>query len=177
MEATITTEKKLDELHDLIKDMNIAMFTTRRPDGSLVTRPMATQEAGHFADIWFVTSTETNKLDELETDPHVNLGYLDRGSMEWVSVSGTAKISKDRAKIHELYEPDWRMWFEDKGGEMDGGPDDPRLALILVDAESVVYLKSKYSKPRVLFELAKGMVTGKEPDIAREERLSKAELN
>ena len=88
-----STEKKLNELYELIDDMEIALMTTRRPDGQLVTRPMATQEHGRLGDLWFVTNIETHKVDELEADPNVCLGYYDDGSKEWVSVSGTARVS------------------------------------------------------------------------------------
>ncbi len=177
MNASPSTLKKLDELYDLIDDMEIALLTTRRADGHLVTRPMATQDRGPLADLWFVTNIEAHKADEIEQDPHVCLGYYDDGSKEWVSVSGTATITQDRAKIHELYEPDWKMWFGDEGGARDGGPDDPRLALILVDAHTVHYMKAKHSKPVTLFELARGFVTGEEPDLGREEQLSADELD
>lgn len=170
------TEKKLDELYELIDSMEIALLTTRRPNGMLVTRPMATQDHGPLADLWFVTSIETHKIEEIEQDSHVSLGYYDSGTREWVSVSGTAKITQDRAKIHELYAPDWKAWFSDEGGEKNGGPDDPRLALILVDAHSVHYMKAKYSRPRALFEYMRGVATGTQPDIGREERLSPSEL-
>ncbi|MGE3180062.1 MAG: pyridoxamine 5'-phosphate oxidase family protein [Phycisphaerae bacterium] len=174
--ATTPTEKKLDELYELISEMEIALMTTRRPDGMLVTRPMATQEHSPHADVWFVTNIETDKVDELKHDPHVNLGYYNDGTKEWVSVSGTAKLSQDRAKIRELHQPDWRAWFENEGGNRDGGPDDPRLALILVEAHTVHYMKSKYSRPRVLFEIARGVMTGTAPDIGREEHLTEREL-
>lgn len=176
MARTTSTEKKLDELYELIGDMKIALMTTRRPDGMLVTRPMATQERGPHGDLWFVTNIETHKIDEIEHDPHVSLGYYNDSTKEWVSVSGTATITQDRAKIRELHEPDWNMWFEDEGGKRDGGPDDPRLALIFVDAHSVTYMKSKGSRPMVLFEIARGYLTGDEPDIGREEHLSPDEL-
>lgn len=177
MSEATSTEKKLDELYELIDDMKIALMTTRRPDGMLVTRPMATQDRGPQGDLWFVTSIDTHKVDELENDPNVSLGYFDGDSMEWVSVSGTATISQDRDRIRELHEPDWRAWFSDEGGNRDGGPDDPRLALIFVDTHTVHYMKSKHSKPRVLFELARGVLTGSTPDIGREEHLSEAELD
>ncbi|MFG0331220.1 MAG: pyridoxamine 5'-phosphate oxidase family protein [Phycisphaerales bacterium] len=176
-ETTSATEKKLDELYELIDDMEIALLTTRRPDGMLVTRPMATQDRGPDADLWFVTNIETHKVDEMQTDPNVCLGYYNSKTYEWVSVSGTASITQDRAKIRELYEPDWKAWFGDEGGDRDGGPDDPRLALIFVDAHAVHYMKAKHSRPRALFEVAKGMVTGKQPDIGREEHLSSRELD
>src|ERR687890_955872 len=88
--------KKLEDLYDLIEGIEIAMFTTRRPDGHLVSRPMATQTQAEGADIWFVTDIESNKLDELDFDPNVNLAYYRDGSREWVSVSGTAMVSQDR---------------------------------------------------------------------------------
>lgn len=174
--SSTPTRKKLEELYELIDSIEIAHLTTRRPDGRLVSRPMATQEQGDFADLWFVTSVETHKVDEIEANPEVCVAYYDNDSREWVSVSGNATVCQDRAKIRELYEPDWKMWFSDEGGARDGGPDDPRLALIFVDAVSVAYMKSDESKARVLFELARGFVTGESPDIGREEQLSPAEL-
>jgi len=157
--------KNLKELYDLIEGIEVAMFTTRRPDGHLVSRPMATQTQAEGADLWFVTNIESHKLDELELDPHVNMAYYRDRTREWVSVSGTGLISRDRKVIHELYRPDWRAWFGDEGGARDGGPDDPRLALIQVDVQSVTYLKQDKPRPVVLFELVKGMVTGKSPDL------------
>ena len=176
MTDTPSLSKKLDNLYELIDGIEIAMFTTRRPDGHLVSRPMATQTQAEGSDLWFVTDIESHKLDELEFDPHVNLAYYRDRTREWVSVSGTATVSRDRRAIHELYQPDWKAWFGDEGGERNGGPDDPRLALILVDVESVTYLKVDKPHPVVLFEVVKGMVTGSRPDIGEEQQVSGAEI-
>jgi general stress protein 26 len=172
----VPLHKKLGELYQLIEDIEIAMFTTRRPDGRLVSRPMATQTQAQGSDLWFVTNLESHKLDELEFDPNVNLAYYRDRTREWVSVSGTAAVSRDRRAIHELYRKDWKAWFGDEGGERDGGPDDPRLALILVDVESVTYLKVDKPKPVVLFEVAKGMVTGTPPKIGKQRELTGEEI-
>ena len=168
--------KKLDELYGLIADVEIAMLTTRRPDGRLVSRPMATQKRQPGADLWFVTDVESDKIDELVSDPNVSLSYYNVKSYEWVSVSGTATLSTDREMIRQLYKPDWKAWFGDEGGERDGGPDDPRFALILVDATSAIYGKRNKPKPFVLFELVKGLVTGQEPDVADVRHVGKSEL-
>lgn len=164
-------QKQLDDLYGLVEKIETAMLTTRRPDGRLVSRPMATQKRDAIADLWFVTDIESNKLDELEHDPNVNLGYFDTRSWEWVSVSGTARISTDRASIRSLYQPDWKAWFGKIDDVRDGGPDDPRLALILVDAETVIYMKREKSTPIVLFEVAKGMLTGSKPDVGKTRKL------
>jgi len=50
------------------------------------------------------------------------------------------------------------------------------LALILVDVHSVSYMKVDKPKPRVLFELVKGMVTGTPPNIGKERELSGGEV-
>ena len=164
--------KKIQDLYDLIEGIEIAMFTTRRPDGHLVSRPMATQTQAEGTDLWFVTDIESNKLDELGFDPQVNLSYYRDRTREWVSVSGTAMVSQDRMAIHELYRPDWKAWFGNEGGQRDGGPDDPRLALILVEVHSVTYMKVDKPKPLVLFELVKGMVTGAPPNIGKQREVS-----
>ncbi len=170
------TTKKLDELYKLIDGQEIAMFTTRRPDGQLVSRPMATQERVTGTDLWFVTDVSSHKLDELQSDPHVNLAYYNSKSREWVSVAGTAIVTQDREMIRELYKPDWRAWFGDEGGDRNGGPDDPRLALVLVEAQSVEYLVVNTPKPVVLFELVKGILTGTRPDLGEVRMLTEREL-
>jgi len=152
------------------------MFTTRRADGQLVSRPMATQERVTGTDLWFVTDVLSSKLDDLAFDPHVNLAYYNNKSREWVSVAGTAQVTQDRNLIKELYRPDWKAWFGDEGGTRDGGPGDPRLALILVEAQSVEYLVVDKPRPIVLFEIAKGIVTGSTPDVGEQRGLTEREL-
>ena len=164
-------DEKLQTLWELIEEMKTAMFTTRRPDGHLVSRPMATQKRASGADLWFVTSRDSHKLEELRNDPHVNLAYYKDRTREWVSVSGKARIVEDRAKIRELYEPDWRAWFGDEGGEQDGTPDDPRMVLIGVDVEMALFLEINKPQPVVLFEVVKGMITGKAPDVGEVQRV------
>ena len=176
-ETDVPTEKKVEDLYKLVEGIEIAMFTTRRSDGHLVSRPMDTQIRSAGADFWFATDIETHKLEELEFDPHVNLSFYRDKSREWISVSGRARVVRDRAKIHELYKPDWRAWFGDEGGERDGGPDDPRIGLLAVDADSVVYMVNNTPRPVVLFEVVKGIITGNEPNVGETRIVSGSELH
>jgi general stress protein 26 len=157
-------QKKLKELYELTDGIEIAMFTTRRTDGQLVSRPMATQAQSDGADFWFATDSSTAKLDELEADPNVNLAYYNLKSREYVSVSGEARVVTDRAKVRELWRPDWKAWFDDDAPDA-GTPEDPRIVLIGVNASSATFLKIDKPKPVVLFEVARGMVTGKTPNL------------
>jgi general stress protein 26 len=171
-----TSTEKIDELYKLIDGIEIAMLTTRRSDGALVSRPMANQKKVPDADLVFVTDLESHKLDDLVNDPHVNVSYYRERTREWVSVSGVARVSRNRKRIRELYQPDWRAWFEDEGGERNGGPDDPRLGLILVSADSAEYLAIHKSRPVVLFEALRGMMTGKQPDVGGHKSVTGGEL-
>ena len=164
-------DEKLHKLYDLIENIETAMFITRRPDGRLVSRPMATQKRASGADLWFVTMRGSEKLDEIRNEAQVNLAYFKDRTKEWVSVSGRAKIVEDRDKIRELYAPNWRAWFGDEGGERDGTPDDPRMVLIGVDVEMAMFLEVNKPQPVVLFEVVKGMVTGKPPKVGEVERV------
>lgn len=175
-DSGVSTEKKLDDLYKLIDDMDVCLFTTRRPDGRLVTRPMQVQERTTGTDLWFVTDIEANKLEEVASDPHVNLGFYNNKSREWVSVSGKAIITQDRDLVHAMYKPDWKIWFPDEGGKRDGGPDDPRLALVLVEALSVIYFKKTRPTPVILFEMAKALVTGSEPKLGEERMVGAREI-
>jgi len=173
----VPLEKKLDDLYKLIDGIETAMLTTRRTDGSLVSRAMQTQRRTTGTDLWFMTNVESEKFEELARDPHVNLSFYKDRTREWVSVSGRAILSRDRDLIDSLYKPDWKAWLGDTGdGKRDGGPHDPRIALILVEADSVVYSKSDRPAPIVLFQVVKAMITGTPPKVADLRELSRSEL-
>ena len=163
----------MDGLFAQIESLETAMMTTRRPDGHLESRAMATQRRAPGADLWFVTAEGSGKLRDLAADPHVNLSYYKDRTREWVSVSGLATISRDRAKIRELYEPDWSAWFGNEGDPRHGTPDDPRFVLIGVQVHAAVYLEVNTPQPVILFELVKGWVTGEAPEIGALHRIDR----
>ena len=165
--------KELEKLFTMIDGLETAMLTTRRRDGHMVSRAMANQKHAPGADLWFVTTDGTAKLDDLAEDPHVNLAYYKDRTREWVSVAGIAKISRNRDTIHQLYAPDWKIWFPDEGDPRHGTPDDPRMVLIGVDVHSAVYLEVNKPQPVILYEIAKGWVTGKDPDIGEMHKVEK----
>jgi general stress protein 26 len=158
-------KKELADLYKMIDELDTAMLTTRRRDGHMVSRAMANQKHAPGADLWFVTTDSTAKLNELENDPHVNLAYYKDRTREWISVAGLAKVSRDRAIIHQLYAPDWKIWFPDEGDPRHGTADDPRMVLIGVEVHSAVYLEVNKPQPVVIYEMVKGWVSGTEPKI------------
>lgn len=161
----------LKAFYKVIEDINIAMMTTRRPDGHLASRPMANQKQASGADLWFVSAEGTEKVTDLEQDPHLNLSYFRPNTMEWISVSGIATLSRAKEKIKELWAEDWKVWFPKEGDATHGTPDDPRLVLIGVKIHDACFLEVNQSKPVILYEMAKGWLTGTKPQIGEMHQL------
>ena len=134
---------------------------------------MATQRRAAGADLWFVAAEGTGKLEDIEDDPHVNLAYYKDRTREWVSVSGLATLSRDRDKIRELYAPDSKIWFGGDGDARNGTADDPRLVLIGVDIHAATFLEVSKPQPVVLYELAKGLLTGDTPELGETHRIER----
>ena len=156
------------QFDDLVESIGVAMMTTRAADGHLRSRAMANQKRADGADLWFVTDAESAKIQDLTGDPHLNLAYYKDGSREWISISGVATVTKNREKIRELYAEDWKMWFRDDGRENDptaGTIDDPRLTLIGVQMHHAAFFAVDQPLPVVMYELAKGWLTGDAPDL------------
>jgi general stress protein 26 len=130
----------LKKIGDLIKGIRIAMLTTAAPDGSFDSRPMATQKIEEFdGTIWFLTPSHTDKVAEIEDDMHVSLIYADSGDSKYVTVKGFGSISRDREKIHELWNPMYKAWFPQ-------GEDDPRIRVLRVDVSEAEYWEASSSR-------------------------------
>jgi general stress protein 26 len=164
-------KSELERFYALVEEIEIAMMTTRRRDQHLESRAMANQKRAAGADLWFVTAEATAKVADLEADPHLNLAYYKNRTREWISVSGLATLSRDRGKIHELYAEDWKLWFPDEGDPRHGTPDDPRFVLIGVEVHAAVFFELDKPQPVVLYELAKGWLTGDTPDLGEVHRI------
>ena len=171
------TRDPIDQLQALVKDIKVAMMTTRRPDGRLVSRPMATQEEpAPGADFWFVTVRDSDKVSDIQSDPNVNLAFYKDRTREWVSVAGTAVLTDDRALMHRLYRDDWKTWFGNEGDPRHGTPDDPRMMLIGVRAGSAQFMTLDKPQPVVLFEMLKARLTGEPAEVAEVRTVSGSQL-
>lgn len=127
-----TRAESIKTLAELIRDVDVAMFTTIAADGRLVSRPLGTQEVEFDGDLWFAVALDSPKVAEIQANPRVNVAYASPSKNSYVSVAGRARVVRDRAKIEQVWSPAMKVFFP-------GGKDDPNLALIHVDAESAEY--------------------------------------
>ena len=125
---------------------------------------MATMNTNEFqGTLWFFTKIDSLKVHEIEDEQTVSLAYADTSSQRYISVQGVATVSRDKAKMKELWTPTLKAWFPE-------GLEDPEIALIKVEAESAEIWDSPPSKVVRLVGLAKAMMTGKPYDNAGDHR-------
>jgi len=145
----------VSKLAELINGIEIAMLTTMTADGTLRSRPMATQQGPFDGTLWFFTQEPSGKTDELRGDRHVNVSYADPKAQRYVSVSGTAEVVRDRRKAEELWNPMYKAWFPE-------GVDDPSLALLRVQVTAAEYWDSPSSAVVHLVGFVKAIATGQQ---------------
>lgn len=154
----------LEKLYERLKGYRTAMFTTISKEGHIHSRPMETQEREPDGDLWFVTSRQTLKVEELEANPNVGIIYFRDRDGSYVSIAGTARLSDDREPIRRKWKEDWRAWF----GE---GPESPDLCLIKVKVNEAEYWEPEGGTLRVMFEAARARLTGEHPELNEPEKI------
>ncbi len=154
----------LEQLRKVLKGIRVAMMTTVDSDGGLRSRPMATQELDKDGSLWFLTQATSPKTGEVERDHHVNLSYVSTEDNRYVSVSGQATVTRDRAKAEEIWNPLYKAWFPE-------GLDDPNLAVLRVSVEKAEYWDSPTSAVVHLAGFVKALATGKQYRPGENEKL------
>lgn len=142
----------------MIDDLRIGMMTTATADGSLLARPMTTQEVDGEQNLWFIVQRSSDQARAIAARPVVNVAYAGKGT--WVSVAGRASIVDNTARLKDY-------WSRMAEAFTEGGPDDPDNVLIKVTTESAEYWGGTEGgaggRVGQLVRLVKGAVTGDVP--------------
>ncbi len=67
-------------------------------------------------------------VEQVKKFPTVTLAFADHGSHDYVTITGQAVVSNDRARIKELWTPFAKAWWD--------GADDPEIRLLTVTPEN-----------------------------------------
>lgn len=126
------------KLGELIKDIEFAMLTTADEDGSLRSRPMGTVQDAFDGTLYYFTYGHSGKAFEIQENKEVNVVYSRPDKQQYVSLSGTARLSRDRAKMEQLWSAPLKAWFPK-------GLDEPDIALIVVTVSKAEYWDSPSS--------------------------------
>lgn len=156
MATSTQNSDDIKKLWGMIKDIRFTMMTTIDDDGTLRSRPMVAQQSEFDGDLWFFTGADSHKVDEVNQHHEVNLSYADPSKQDYVSISGTAQLVRDRQKIEELWSEPLATWFPK-------GKDDPNIALIRVHVTKAEYWDSPSSTMVHAYGYVKAKLTGEPP--------------
>jgi general stress protein 26 len=147
---------------DIIRAVRVALLTTVDRHGQLHTRPVQTLHVEADEVLWFFTDWRSPKVDELQHDFRVSLGYADPAKQMYAAISGIGSLRRDPQKAQEL-------WTLEQFAYYPQGPDDERLALLRVQIESAEYWLAP-GRVSYLIAAAKAAVTGVPAGVIGENR-------
>lgn len=120
----------VERVWQLMAQMPVCMLASR--DGEKIrARPMGPTPRQDENAIYFLTSAEGDKDDEIENDPHVCLSFAKPNDGKYLVVTGRARVLDDRSLVHALWTTAAQAWWE--------GPDDPRVRVIEVTPEDAQF--------------------------------------
>jgi general stress protein 26 len=165
MADTQARSDSLDKLREMIKDIDFCMLTTIDQQGDMRSRPMSSNgDIDPNGNLWFFTNASSHKVSEVEGSPKVNVSFADPDNQRYVSVTGVARLVRDRQKIDELWRPEFKMWFPQ-------GKDDPEVALLRVSLEKGEYWDSPSSTIGYALSFVSSLVTGKQPEFGENRKV------
>jgi general stress protein 26 len=126
---TATPDPVRRKISDIAREFDSAMLVTHTPRGGLHARPMSIVRVEPEASLWFATRLQSPKVDEVNADHQVLV--VMQSTNRNLSITGQARIVRDPNLAHELWNEGLRLWFR--------GPDDPELALLLVEPQEAEY--------------------------------------
>ena len=127
-------------------------------------RPMNVRQVDDEGTLWFLSARDSHKNRELERDPSVTLYFQGSSHSDFMQLDGEATVSRDRAKIEELWEPIIKTWFTE-------GVDDPRITVIRFIPRGGYYWDTKHGNAVAGIKMMAGAVMGKTLDDSVEGKL------
>jgi general stress protein 26 len=151
-----------DRAWELMKKIGFAMLVTHDGD-KLRARPMSAFLERENNAIYFLTDARRHKDEEIARNPGVNLSFADAGSQKYVSITGTAAVSNDRAKIKQLFSTPAKAWWD--------SAEDPNIRVLKITPDDAEFWDSSGSVISYV-KMVAAAVTGTRPEIANNRKVS-----
>ncbi len=104
-----------DRVWDLIDSIKFAMLVTHDGEGDeLRARPMQAHGDREEDTIYFLTDRRHHKDDEIQINDNICLAFADTSRQRYLSVTGTATVLDDRARVRDLWEASDQAYWDDE---------------------------------------------------------------
>jgi len=156
--APLAGAEAIEKIKELAGKTQTCFFSTDLKSArAAATRPMSVQQIDDEGNLWFLSAKDSHKNAEIKKDPQVQLLFQGSAHSDFMTISGTASISTDKAKIKELWEPIVKTWFTE-------GVDDPRITVIRVTPDDGYYWDTKHGQMVAFIKMIAGAISGKTLD-------------
>jgi general stress protein 26 len=163
--ADLRGAKAVEKLKQLVDKAETCFFCTSVTSGrSTGARPMSVQEVDEQGNLWFLSADDSHKNEELSGDPSVRLYFQGSAHSGFLTLNGSASVSRDKGRIKELWEPIVKTWFTE-------GEDDPRITVIKVTPTEGYYWDTKHGAAIAGAKMLIGAAIGKTLDDSVEGQL------
>jgi general stress protein 26 len=132
------SEMTLSDLSKKMRDIDIAMLSTRAEGGEIAGRPMSNNgDVEYDGDSFYFTWESSRMVADIKRDPKVALSFQGSKGLLGsppllVAVEGMAELITDRRAFEAHWNSDLDHWFED-------GIDTPGVVMIKVHATRIHY--------------------------------------
>ncbi len=155
--ADLQSDAAIAKIRELVAKGKTCFFCTHTPGQPDSSRPMSVQQVDDAGNLWFLSASDSHKNEEVSRDPSVTLYFQGSPHSDFLQLHGRATISRDRAKIDELWEPIIKNWFT-------GGKDDPRITVIKVAPTEGYYWDTKHGNTVAGLKMMIGAMLGRTMD-------------
>ena len=159
---TNDNDGNIERAWELMKKIGFAMLVTRDGD-KLRARPMSAYLRREENAIYFLSDARRHKDEEIARNPSVNLSFADASSMKYVSLTGTATVSNDRARIKEMFSTPAKAWWD--------SADDPNIRVLKVTPDDAEFWDTPGSVIAYV-KMAVAAATGTRPEIGDNRKVS-----
>jgi general stress protein 26 len=160
------TNKSPEELRariwELAKSIRYCMFVTWDGEKQTARAMDATVEEADGA-IYFLTDKAGSKVAQVRNFPVVTVTFSDVRSFKFVTLSGTAEVTNDRAKIKDIWTASSKAWWD--------SADDPDIRLVTFRPNEA----ELWDSPNLLISsvlMLSAAVTGAKPKIGDHAKVS-----
>ncbi|WP_159012123.1 pyridoxamine 5'-phosphate oxidase family protein [Bradyrhizobium sp. S69] len=147
--------RDVDRAWELMKKIGFAMLVTHDGD-KLRARPMSAFLERENNAIYFLTDGRRHKDEEIARNPGINLSFANASDQKYVSVTGTAVVSNDRAKIKQLFSTPAKAWWD--------SAEDPNIRVLKIVPDDAEFWDTPGSVISYV-KMATAAVTGSRPEI------------
>jgi general stress protein 26 len=132
-----------DKIHKILKNLQLASFSTVTEDGKPWVRYVMIKGAEDFT-IRLATFVKARKVTQIARNPevHITCGITDPQVMApYLQIQGRAKLTAEESERHGF-------WFDMLSGIFKG-PDDPNYGVIIVEPYRIEYCTPDSFEPEV----------------------------